>query len=946
MTDKPRKLDYQPSKVEQEDDMQVSEGDRWGQASNHMMFSNMTDRSDKNPTCHNELPLRVFISSTMADLKREREIAACTVKQLFGATPWLFERSEASSQAPQHLYLEQVRKADIVIWLVASKTSPAVADEIHMTMDHRIPLLTFCLPVHQRDVATERLLERTATYATYRTVESVEALADHIRDALESEIIHGYRAKDNLERREHLCNLKNYSLELLKRMWESLEVPQTMADAFAADSLVGDVLETPGQGAYVAIGVQGSGKTLALFRQFQSAVDRALLDFTKPFPLLVDARQLKGRNLFDFVQQKALQYSFNPSRGVFLVVDGLDEIGIGEANELLKHTVACAEANDNSTFLLAGRPLPGLNLVANHLHTMSIPKLSKPEAINLIEKVAERRVGPGWYSWPLSIQEAAMNPLFAVMIGAELRVAHDFHIPTPVQLIERLAKRTYEGPEGMKVETYELLKGLAVKAVSRGSGVIAGLVSPRLYDCNALSNSRLVINNNGFLDFTLAVFREWFAVRALVEHTISVDEILPVLDRWFIPLRMTLESNNRPLVYGILSQLVRSDPGMASKLLQDHNNAIWYWNESELDDLGLTGDVGRAVWEAMEAWRQGLGTLFSMIGPTDSEGETSTLGINVSDSMLTTSWHTGKEPLSKIVDLPAEPPRHADWPRWIRQSPPNSLVWDVLITKDWLDRSLNAAVDSKLFPLETDFAVHELVWTLSSAFGEPRCPKRIYAVIQQIPHDNSLQRLELAFGGRLVPVMLTTNKALGLVKDYLWKVVSRGDDVLVPPWPGGVFVEYTSCKGSLVLERTNVIFTAALQIYQELVERWFPTFSNRLNLYQMMPVRLAGELTLPEKGDPNGPVWDLDWRTHVIPNEEESITDFVLAEKNGVPPDFETYWQQESERIQSLRSDVKTFLSPMFVSQVVGLTNDQHATNLAYEWLADELRDLGWDVGL
>ena len=103
---------------------------------------------------------------------------------------------------------------------------------------------------------------------------------------------------------------------------------------------------------------------------------------------------------------------------------------------------------------------------------------------------------------------------------------------------------------------------------------------------------------------------------------------------------------------------------------------------------------------------------------------------------------------------------------------------------------------------------------------------------------------------------------------------------------------------------------------------------------------------MAEKGDPNGPVRGLDWRTHVISNDEASTANFVLAEKNRVPPGFEDYWQQESERIQSLRSDVEIFLSPRFVSQVVGITSDRHATNLAYKWLASELSDLGWDVGL
>ncbi len=903
----------------------------------------MTERAGPHSHPQNMEPLRVFISSMMGELKEERQIAERAVEDLLGVLPWLFERSEASSQTPENLYLEQVRQADIVIWLVGSETSPAVTAEIHTCMDHGIPLLTFRLPAHHRDMDTQDLLERTKEYATYKKVESSEDLAHHIREALESEIIQGYRNQGSPSRTDQLQERRNYSLGLLKRMWVSLGVPDNMAAELAADLSVGDVLETPGPGVHVVVGVQGSGKTLAVSRQFQKAVTQVLEDFSMPYPLFVEARQLR-QPLLDYVQQQGQQYSFNPSRGIFMVVDGLDEIGISEANELLKRAEAYAEANDKATLILAGRLLPGLNLNAEHRLRTSIPRLSDQEAMSLIGKVAGRVVKQSWHSWTPSIQEAAQIPLFAVMIGSELREKDDFDVPNPSQLIERLAKRTYEGPEGLKEETYELLKVLAAKAVSYGTGVDNIEVSPKIFDHKFLADSRLVNDSQGVLDFTLAVMREWFAVRALAEQTITVDEILSVLDRWFVPLRITMESGDRKLIRDLLSRLARSDSGMASLLLQDYEKSIWYWQDPGISDLGTVDEVGQTILEALEDWRTGLGNLFPVIGPVRPDGEIKTLGIEVWNSGVRLSWYEGEEILDKVVETPIS--WTTDWPARSYYQVPNSQAWPWLITMKELSKSLKKAIQSKYFPLETVSAVHERAWELSPALSKPRNLQEMWDKIQQTDHGNGLKHTPLRFRDSSGQEKVMTYGELQLVGDYLQCLIAHDKEFLVAPWPTADFAEFSRYSGPLLLERTNAIYTAALQIYRELVEQWFQAFSDRLNLYQLMPVRLVGELVFPrhQKAGSHEP-W-LHWRTHVVSDEEESTAIFVLEQPPWSKSSFETYWREEEERIATLRSTAKIQPSPRFVGQVPDVLVDRPATSLAYKWLADELRALGWDIGL
>ena len=47
-----------------------------------------------------------------------------------------------------------------------------------------------------------------------------------------------------------------------------------------------------------------------------------------------------------------------------------------------------------------------------------------------------------------------------------------------------------------------------------------------------------------------------------------------------------------------------------------------------------------------------------------------------------------------------------------------------------------------------------------------------------------------------------------------------------------------------LLQRTNLIFNAALRIYNDIVERWFPAFNKRTQMSHVFPFRMRGEIRL------------------------------------------------------------------------------------------------------
>ena len=210
-------------------------------------------------------------------LTSAREIAIRTVCDFPFISPWFFEGTPASSESLPDNYLRKVRESDLVIWLVGNKTTEPVAQEINTCMSASIRLLVFMLPSESRDDITKNLIEkvRNVDYAKWREVESIDDLAEHIKKALCDEIIREFRDPAPILRPVKLKEMGRLSLSRCKHMWTSLGVSNETADELAKDLSVGDLLEFPAPGVLRVEGDQGSGKSLAVERLFQRAVDRA-----------------------------------------------------------------------------------------------------------------------------------------------------------------------------------------------------------------------------------------------------------------------------------------------------------------------------------------------------------------------------------------------------------------------------------------------------------------------------------------------------------------------------------------------------------------------------------------------------------------------------------------------------------------------------------------------
>ena len=896
-----------------------------------------------------EPDLLVFISSRQSlEMEQARRDAEGAVDGFPNCRVWTFENMPASSEPPREYYLRAVANADFVIWLVGQETPEAVVDEIQTCISVQGRLLAFMLPAETWDERTRQLVEKVkdSAYATWRNVDDHADLQNEIRAALSNEITRLVRNPEPPGRRHRLKELHRESLARCKQSLTVLGVSDDIADEIALDPSVGCELIAPPSGHELVIGDLGVGKTLAAERLFQNAIGDALSDSSKPFPIFVRARELSGP-LRDYVESVTRGYSFPTVQGAFVVIDGLDEVGAANANRLLGDVAPYAEANANVAVVVTTRPLPGLAFSGRRI---DIPVLNEQDVLALISKVTGRPVElRELRSWVQSLQDAAKHPLFAIMIGAELR--KDSHIVGMIasQLVDRMVQSALRRAGDHQDEMDELLQDLAVKAVSDGEGVVNSDIHPKRTVRSRLIDSRLVNEQSGKIDFALPIFREWFAGRALVEKKVSLVDIQPIADRWIFPIAIAINSENKDLGRHLIAELARSDPGLASQVLEEIGSG-WFAKDAggelpEETDL----DIGREIRRAMGDWAIGLGALMPVIGPVTDDGSISTLGIELSSRMVYTAWYGGTEQLKPVVGLPKHTGPFSgqydpDWSRWSGRTIPPTMEWPWAITKDMLVHSLSEHIGSRRLALQSTDAIRELTFDFARSvtargFATPE-QAEVSEVLRYIDQD-AAQWVSLHVGGSLYLA-----EDIQLIGQHLKQRQADGEEFISEPWPGpdkarpmgrsswGWHETFTEQQ---LLERTKAVYAAALRIYTSMVDNWFPVFGNRLQLQHILPVRLEGRLFVPNPPS-RGREWPhLTWWPRPLGEHEQSQVAFELGVSNPASQDS-IRLATETAREESLNR-VGEFWYSIGLLHISGY---RPATELAHKWLIDDLHKIGW----
>ena len=742
-----------------------------------------------------------------------------------------------------------------------------------------------------------------------------------------------------------------WSLSTCKASFITLGVNPDIATALANDSTIGRVLGILEPGLHLLLGDQGSGKTLASHRLFQQAIVDVIDDHSRPFPIFLEAREIGGpvRHLI------AARYRGNaePRRQpVLIIVDGIDEMGSNEATTLLRDLEIYADANPKAIILATARPLPGLKRPPS---VIEVPELDADQTAQLIQRVVGDATGPfNPAHWRDSVRETAKLPLFAIMIGTWLG-RHDRYVSLyGYALVEYVAREALRESSGNSEAMDRLLQLLAVGTTTRGGRIRPHEVTRIAAQQHILMDSRLVSANQGAIDFALPIFREWYAARAVLEGTVSLEDIDLTSDRWTIPLSIVAHSDDGAMAHSAMEVIAVSNLGMASAVLKDNTSAT----SSGGSGASIPSDaiaIGEEIRSTMEVWQTALGSLFAAVGPVDREGRLPALGVSLDPNYLTTGWYQGVdqiEPVVEFSDLRSPLRRDAtreevrDWPTWSGRTIPKTGLWSWLLTKNELVQRLKKAVEDRSLAYVAPEAVQELVWdfALDNIRRGSRHPGPI-PVQEVLDKINAL----LPYGTSLLfPIgrrQYSWDEMI-LIRDYLDDLLQRGEEELFEPWPTA---DLPSSSPSIcprysderLLQRITQVYSAALRIYEAMVNSWFGSFTG-LRLASLLPVRIEGTLTVHDE-QRDVPMPSLSWYPMILPTDEDSSVAFQLGPTDPSQHATDRYFEDQGSAFARLRggNPERAHLFYIFFSMLED-SSSRPATELAHEWLAEDLKRLGW----
>ena len=601
------------------------------------------------------------------------------------------------------------------------------------------------------------------------------------------------------------------------------------------------------------------------------------------------------------------------------------------------------------------RPLPGLEPAEE---PFVLPECNEEEFLFIASKIAGRKVNQA----EIRLREYQSRlPLFATIVAAYLRQPMPIRGKTPSQMVSEMIRRVLDGILDNIGDTEEFLKRLAVASIASGESVEKALVAPRATDQARIADSRIVVEEYGKFDFTLAIFREWFAARALVEKSVSLEELELDSDRWVVPLAIAINSENPTVGPEFLEKIASEDPGMAGLVLEEvkHN---WSIEEpSKSHPPGTAMEIGTSIRNAMENWKEGLGPLMPVLNMLDRGGNIPTLGIDVKEGWVTTGWYREHTTLANVIQLPGDlhdssKRNLGDWPPSItsRRIEPRR-IWPWSITHGDLSESLSKQLRSHQFALESTEGFHEFAYE----FARYLCRGRFEAedlqtstdIIDYI--DKWIQILKgspgssVSFGYGDYP---STALDFEFLRERSSELSHNGIDILMDPWPapdkewpqgksGGMWFErYTR---EMLLQRTNAILNGALRIYNDIVERRLSAFNKRNQMRYTLPFRMRGELNLLEGQKPNemnkaSLTYWTEWADDIV----DSGVFVEMGPKEG------TLSEDTQKRIEEAQKKSAEQGIPFHRGwRVLPGYEPRPATKLAHEWLIYDLKNLHWAKG-
>jgi hypothetical protein len=348
-----------------------------------------------------------------------------------------------------------------------------------------------------------------------------------------------------------------------RRTTRLLAVPADRQDAVLGWMTEQDdpVVHVPEGQVRVLIAPMGAGKSEHASQWWDEGLSPAQGDDEIEIPVWLDARRVPAG--LDAAVTASI--GRDPARPCRIVIDNLDGVSPGEASQLLDEARQLVRTWPRTRVLATSRP----GITVTDKERITVEPWPAERGIDLIRVITG---DTGRHSWTTETADLLTSPLTAIAVAARLLKGRDVRAPRLTLLLD-LAQTIIQQkrPDRAEPQLWDELARLASRILSEPAPVTAASFGTEA-QIWMLTDTGLVVNDDGALRFALPLFEQHFGAHALTRGIATMEEAAApeAFPRWR---------------YAIAFALSTSPPGQAEQYmlpLAGTNPAVVSWTLNEL----------------------------------------------------------------------------------------------------------------------------------------------------------------------------------------------------------------------------------------------------------------------------------------------------------------------------------------------------------------------------
>jgi hypothetical protein len=720
-----------------------------------------------------------------------------------------------------------------------------------------------------------------------------------------------------------LLREERHSLARCESLWVALGVSDPEAAALARQPHIGaraDFFAGLKAGFHWVTAGYGAGKSLAVERAFQQQVADYASRRDSRVPIFFRAPGIVGGTLRDAVLSRLAELHRDAGAPpLFVVLDAVDEAGVGHAHRFLLEAYELSKTWTDSIFIATSATLP----FSFEQFRTALPPLTDEQATEIVSYFARFKVQPWQVRERLSDDHGLA--LMCVLLGQALHETADA-APSRGELlhnvVEAARKRSGTDARGWAEQTDMLCRIAMISTDTNGGPVRPSELGLTSIETTPLATTKLVAEESGNLVFTVATMRLWFAAQTLrkgwVDETKLVGD-LPRIRHWQEPLAIFIATSDFDTAARYFEPLAVTHPAIAAQVIA---NSTRQWGEGSGRSPSEFDAFAKRMHRCLGAWLRGISPLANVCGFTDKHGDL--LKVRTGYSAPHTIISFSRDPfLPAASALPSEW-RSEDAEQFHIYKEPDepSHLWRQ--THLMVRSELFKFVESQRWQLVDPALFHEEVWNQAVGLAQV---SRWHA--SSVPWD-VIERFERVF--RQLDAW-----------DWLCEKRAANPDALPSPHPPADVADRTISwipsffSGAAALARAQSIYGMAHAAYQRIVTLYFPNFRNDLRHSAWWPCRLVGKVGGIEGNAMKGSWW-ISYHCEPVESENEAVVTLELGtdEYYAMRGDFEVL----RNAVMRLRPHAPSLFWAQ--SSVLNLHDSHPATRLVQDWLLSDLRNAGW----